>query len=75
MLMDDMALGLAGLLLIFPGMLTDLAALVVVIGPLRRRLGRAVGAPEPEPYVPERDSNTSVTIEGSYRRLDEEDRP
>ena len=75
MLMDDMALGLAGLLLIFPGMLTDLAALVVVIGPLRRRLGRALGAPEPEPYVPERDSNTSVTIEGSYRRLDEEDRP
>ena len=75
MLMDDMALGLAGLLLIFPGMLTDLAALVVVIGPLLRRLGRALGAPEPEPYVPERDSNTSVTIEGSYRRLDEEDRP
>lgn len=73
MLVDDMAVGLAGLLLIFPGMITDCAALLVMIGPLRRRLARALGGPEPEPYAPGRDSGTHVTIEGQYRRVDDDD--
>jgi len=29
--------------------------------------------PQPEPYVPERDPQAQVTIEGQYRRVDEED--
>ena len=32
LLVDDMAVGFAGLLLIFPGMISDVAALVVMIG-------------------------------------------
>jgi UPF0716 protein FxsA len=35
---------LAGVLLILPGFLSDVAALVLLLPPLRRRLGRRVGA-------------------------------
>jgi len=72
LLVDDMAMGLAGLLLIFPGMITDFAALVVMIGPLRRRLARALGAPQPEPYAPNRDFDSEITIEGEYTRVEED---
>ena len=75
LLLDDMAMGLAGLLLMIPGLITDFAALIVVIGPLRRRLARALLGPQPEPYVPERDNGIHTTIEGSYRRVDDEDTP
>ena len=74
MLVDDMAVGLAGLLLIIPGLITDLAAVLVLIGPLRRRVARALGGPQPEPYAPGRDASTHIIIEGSYRRVDDEDR-
>lgn len=70
MLVDDMAMGLAGLLLIVPGLITDVAALVVIIGPLRRRLVGWLGGPEPEPYMPERDSTSHVTIDGDYTQVD-----
>lgn len=70
LLLDDMAMGLAGLLLIIPGMITDFAALVVMVGPLRRRLARWLGGPVPEPYAPERDSQSRVTIEGDFHRKD-----
>ena len=73
LLLDDMAMGLAGLLLMIPGMITDFAAIIVVIGPLRRRLVRWLLGPQPEPYVPERDTGSHTTIEGSYRRVDDED--
>ena len=46
LLVDDMAVGFAGLLLMIPGMITDFIALLVLIGPLRRRLG--TGLPRPE---------------------------
>lgn len=72
LLLDDMSLGLAGLLLMFPGMISDAAALIVMIGPLRRRLLRAVQGPQPEVYVPERDAGGHETIEGDYRRLDDD---
>ena len=75
LLVDDMAMGLAGLLLIIPGMITDFAALIVVVGPLRRRLARALLGPQPEPYIPERDADSHATIEGSYRRVDGEKNP
>ena len=70
LLVDDMAMGLAGLLLLFPGLITDAAALVVMVGPLRRRLARAIGGPEPELYRPEEDTSSHVTLEGQYRRVD-----
>jgi UPF0716 protein FxsA len=71
LLRDDMALGLAGLLLIVPGMISDFAALLVLIGPLRRKLQRWFGGPQPEPYRPERDNSGPTTLEGEYRRLDD----
>jgi UPF0716 protein FxsA len=72
LLFDDMAVGFAGLLLIIPGMITDLVALIVMIGPLRRRLVRAVLGPQPEAYIPERDGDKRETIEGVFRHIDEE---
>jgi UPF0716 protein FxsA len=76
LLLDDMALGFAGLLLIIPGMITDVVALVVMIGPLRRRLARMLLGPQPEPYIPERDmgSRSHETIEGVFRHVDDENR-
>ena len=74
LLLDDMALGFAGLLLIFPGMISDLAALVVMIGPLRRRLASALTGRQPEVYIPERDSGGHETIEGVYRQVDDENK-
>ena len=71
LLLDDMWLGFAGLLLIFPGMISDFIAVVVMIGPLRRRLSRWLGGTQPEPYVPSRDSASHDTIEGDFQRLDD----
>ena len=71
LLLDDMVLGLAGLLLIFPGLISDVAAIIVMIGPLRRRLARWVSGPTPEPYSPQRDRTESTTIEGDFRHLDD----
>jgi len=49
LLVDDMAVVVAALLLIVPGLVSDFFALVVLIGPLRRGLARAVfGARERE---------------------------
>ena len=72
LLLDDMALGFAGLLLIFPGMISDLVALIVMIGPLRRRLANALIGPQAEAYIPERDASGHETIEGVYRQVDDE---
>ena len=72
LLLDDMAMGLAGLLLIIPGMITDISALLVMIGPLRRRLANWIYGPQPEPYAPRRDDSSHITIEGNYRRVDDD---
>ena len=72
LLLDDMAMGLSGLLLIVPGMITDCAALMVMIGPLRRKVAQWLYGPQPEPYAPQRDTGSHTTIEGSYRRVDDE---
>ncbi len=74
LLVDDMAMGLAGLLLMFPGMISDAAALVVMIGPLRRRVAKLLGGPQVEPYVAQRDVHSETTIEGQYTRVNEQDR-
>ena len=75
---DDMAVGLAALLLMVPGLITDTLALLVLIGPLRRRLSRWLfGAPADEdPYGPghtARDWRHDATIEGDYTRVDDDD--
>lgn len=74
-LMDDMAMGLAALLLMVPGLITDSLAVVVMIGPLRRRLARALGGRRPNAAGPDaRDGDRErgpTTIEGDYRRLDD----
>lgn len=71
LLLDGMWLGFAGLLLIFPGMISDFIAIIVMIGPLRRRLARWLGGPQPEAYAPTRDTASHETIEGDFRRLDD----
>jgi len=74
LMLDEIALGFAGLLLIIPGMITDLASLLLVIGPLRRRLARILYRPRAEPYAPQGDAEAQVTLEGQYRRLDDEEK-
>jgi UPF0716 protein FxsA len=71
LLLDDMVMGLAGLLLMIPGMITDFAAVLVVIGPLRRRLARAIAGPAPEKYSPQMDHSENTTIEGDFRKIDD----
>ena len=71
LLKDDMSVVLAGLLLIVPGMSSDIAAVIVLIGPLRRRLARMVFGPEPEIYAPERDNQAHTTIDGAFKRVDD----
>ena len=71
LLKDDMSVVLAGLLLIVPGMISEIAAVIVLIGPLRRRLARMVFGPEPEIYAPERDNQAHTTIDGDFKRVDE----
>ncbi|MFV0478760.1 MAG: FxsA family protein [Parahaliea sp.] len=71
LLVDDMAVGLAGLLLMVPGMITDVAALIVLIGPLRRKIVRFLGGPQVEPYAPELDREGQEVIDGTCRRVDD----
>ena len=71
LLLDGMAVGIAGLLLMVPGLISDFFAIIVLIGPLRRRLGRWLMGPQPEPYVPQRDVSSESPIEGDFRRLDD----
>jgi UPF0716 protein FxsA len=74
LLVDDVAMGFAGVLLMIPGMITDLVACIVVIGPLRRRLARMLSGPQPEAYIPERDegSRSHETLEGIFRTVDDD---
>ena len=71
LLLDDMAVGLAGLLLIVPGMISDLGAVVVLVGPLRRKLQRWFGGVQSQPSRPQSEKSGPTTLEGEYRRLDD----
>jgi UPF0716 protein FxsA len=85
LLMDDLALVTSGLLLMIPGLITDVSALLVMIGPLRRRLvglGASAGHWEvhsthyrddstPRDGGPGQDAHRT-TIEGDFRRLDDD---
>ncbi len=72
LLVDDMAIGLAGLLLVFPGMISDVAAVIVMIGPLRRRIASWFTPKAPQPYAAEQDQTGNTTIEGEFRRIDDQ---
>lgn len=73
---DELALGLAGLLLIVPGLITDFLAIVVLLGPLRRRIFAALGGTvHTASYQsrPTEQMRPGDPIEGEFRRLDDED--
>jgi UPF0716 protein FxsA len=70
-LLDDMAMGLVGLLLIVPGLITDFLAVLVLIGPLRRRLAHFLIGPNAKEYHHEPQSDGPKTIEGEFRRVDD----
>ncbi len=63
-LLDASLRGAAGLLLIIPGFVSDLAALGLLIPPLRRRVVRRLYS-----WL-DVESAASVVIEGNYRRVD-----
>ena len=73
--LDDMAMGFAGLLLIIPGMITDFLALVVMVGPLRRRLARTILGPQMVVRTSQRNVGPHETIEGDYRHITDEKNP
>lgn len=73
LLMDDLALVSCGLLLMIPGLITDLLAVVFLIGPLRRRLlgvwqrpDAVVEEPHTRPQGPSQ--RGPVTLEGEFER-------
>ena len=72
--LDDMGVGFAGLLLMIPGLITDVFALFVLLGPLRRRLVRRLRGSTPQAAA-EEDVNPRrpEIIEGEYRRVDSGD--
>jgi UPF0716 protein FxsA len=75
LLLDDMTLGLAGLLLMFPGLISDLFAVIVLIGPLRRRIvGYFRPVPEPEVEREPRERQFDV-LEGEYTHVNTDKNP
>jgi UPF0716 protein FxsA len=70
-LLDELGMAFAGLLLLFPGMITDGIAVLVLIGPLRRRIFRAFRRSQSVDTPRSGDWGQRETIEGEYRRLDE----
>lgn len=70
--LDDMAMGFAGLLLLIPGMISDFIALVVMIGPLRRRIVSALWGPSAGAVRTDQVPRNPEIIEGDFRRLDDD---
>jgi UPF0716 protein FxsA len=82
---DDLAVVTSGLLLMIPGLITDAAALLVLIGPLRRGLlglgparyrpaaggGRRPPGAGAQPRSEAAPPQDKLTIEGDYQRLDD----
>lgn len=74
---DELALGLAGLLLMVPGLITDFLAIIVLLGPLRRRIFAALGgtvhtATYQSQSRPQDQMRPGDPIEGEFRRLDDD---
>jgi UPF0716 protein FxsA len=75
LLLDDMGMAFAALLLIFPGMITDVIAVLVAIGPLRRRMLRAFSRDGSVDFDGGGNGVSRDAIEGEYRRIDDEEPP
>lgn len=75
LLVDELALGLAGLLLAIPGLVTDSLALLVLIGPLLRRLFGRGGTNRRGASGNDRQSPPNAgqaPIDGEFRRIDDD---
>jgi UPF0716 protein FxsA len=72
LLLDDMAIGFAAILLMIPGLLSDISALVILIAPLRRKLAIMLGqqAPEQTTYYDRHTDKNFTVIEGEYEEKD-----
>lgn len=86
-LVDDLAVCIAAVLLIIPGLLSDFFALVVLVGPLRRGLARTLfGTTKPSDgagiHVDDvnadgtgrRENPNPVTLEGDFRDVTDDGR-
>lgn len=71
-LVDDMAAGFAGLLLMVPGLITDALAVLVVIGPLRRGVMRSIRPVPPQAQKSTREGHQPEIIEGTFHRIDDD---
>ncbi len=82
LLLDDMAMAVAALLFMIPGLLSDFFAVVVLIGPLRRWLarrlmpgaGHSLNTRSATFYTdtgPDEQPH-NVTLEGDFERVDEQ---
>jgi UPF0716 protein FxsA len=69
---DDVAVGLAAVLLMVPGLVTDTLAIVVMFGPLRRRLFALMGGQAAAGPSQRTASRPGDAIDGEFRRLDDE---
>jgi UPF0716 protein FxsA len=70
-MIDEMALGLGGLLLAIPGLVTDTLGVVMLVGPLLRRLTGGNGQ-RPPPTDFGRPPGRDDPLEGEFRRLDDD---
>lgn len=75
MLADEVSVGFAGLLLLIPGLFTDALGVLVLFGPLRRRLQRLfTGGDEPRSTsrtYADAPNHRAETLDGEFRRLDD----
>ena len=74
LLADDMAMVFSGLLLMVPGLITDIIGLLLIIGPLRRRLFSRLGSDKLKgrrDFEQEGSNQESITIDGDFHRIDD----
>ena len=75
MLADEVSVGFAGLLLLIPGLFTDALGVLVLFGPLRRRLQRLFAGGEQSRHTFQANTNPqnhrAETLDGEFRRLDD----
>ena len=67
-IIDSFRTVLAGLLLIFPGIISDIMALVLLLLPIREPAYQYAHARDPRHATPTRESNRDGVIEGEFRR-------
>lgn len=80
-MLDGYVITTAGFLLIMPGLISDAIGLLLLVPPVRRLAIRwALGvssspAPQPGPRREPRKPARPVVIEGTYERVDDDDKP